>query len=76
MGYKPRPNSRKHRRLIGDATAEAELAEQELDELQRAARNDATKAHIRGIQVRVLTIDKLLRQMMEIARLESEDDEE
>ena len=72
MPYKPQPNERKHKRLIADATAEAELAEQALDELQRAARNDATKSHIRGIQVRVLRINKFLSQMMEIARLEEE----
>lgn len=73
MPYKPQPNERKHRRLIADAIAEAELAEQSLDELQRAARNDNTKSFIRGTQVRVLRINKLLRQMMEIARLEMED---
>jgi RNA-binding protein YlmH len=73
MPYKPRPNERKHKSLIADAMAEAELAEQALDELQRAAKNDATKSHIRGIQVRVLRIDKLLSQMMEIARLESDE---
>jgi RNA-binding protein YlmH len=72
MPYKPQPNERKHRRLIADATAEVELAEQALDELQRAAKNDATKSHIRGIQVRVLRVDKLLSQMMEIARLEED----
>lgn len=72
MPYKPQPNERKHRRLIADATAQAELAEQALDELQRAAKSDATKSFIRGIQVRVLRIDKLLSQMMEIARLEEE----
>jgi RNA-binding protein YlmH len=72
MPYRPQPNERKHRRLIADATAEVELAEQALDELQRAAKNDATKSHIRGIQVRVLRVDKLLSQMMEIARLEED----
>jgi RNA-binding protein YlmH len=72
MPYKPQPNERKHRRLIADATAEVELAEQALDELQRAAKNDATKSHIRGIQVRVLRVDKLLSQMLEIARLEED----
>lgn len=75
MGYKPRPNSRKHRRLIADATAETELAEQGLDELQRAARNETTKLFIRGLQVRVLKVNILLKEMMEIARLESEDEE-
>lgn len=74
MPYKPQPNERKHRRLIADATAETELAEQALDELQRAAKNDATKAHIRGIQVRVLRVSKMLSKMMEIARLESDSD--
>ena len=73
MAYKPQPNQRRHKQLISDAAAEADLAEQDLDELQRAARNDATKAFIRGIQVRVLKIDKLLAAMMEIARLESEE---
>ena len=73
MPYQPQPNQRKHRRYIADAIAEAELAEQALDELQRAARNDNTKSHIRGIQVRVLRVNKLLRQMMEIARLESDE---
>ena len=68
MAYKPQPNERKHKRLISEAAAQAALAEQALDELQRAARNDNTKAFIRGIQVRVLKIDKLLSQMMEIAR--------
>lgn len=72
MSYKPQPNDRKHKRLIGDAAAEAALAEQALDQLQQAARNDATRAHIRGIQIRVLRIDKLLSQMMEIARQESQ----
>ena len=72
MPYKPQPNERKHKSLIANATAEAELAEQALDELQRAAHNDATKSFIRGIQVRVLRIDKLLSQMMEIARLEED----
>lgn len=74
MGYKPQPNERKHKRLISEAAAEASLAEQALDQLQRAARNDTTKAHIRGIQVRVLRIDKLLLQMMEIARLANDDE--
>lgn len=74
MAYKPQPNERKHKRLIGDAESELALAEQELDQLQRAARNDATKAHIRGIQVRVLRAARLLNQMMEIARLESDDE--
>jgi len=74
MPYKPQPNERKHKSLIANATAEAELAEQALDELQRAAKSDTTKAFIRGIQVRVLRIDKMLSQMMEIARLENDDE--
>jgi hypothetical protein len=76
MAYKPQPNQRRHRRLIGDALAEAELAQQELDQLQRVAKNDATKNHVRGIQIRTLKIANLLHQMMEIARLEQEDNDE
>jgi hypothetical protein len=76
MGYKARPNERKHKRLIGDALAEAELAEQELDALQKAAGNDATKAHVRGIQIRTLMIANLLHKMMEIARLETDHEDE
>ena len=70
MPYRPQPNE--HKRLIADATAETELADQELEELLRVARSPETKAHIRGIQVRVLHIDKLLSQMLEIARLEED----
>jgi hypothetical protein len=73
MPYKPQPNERKHKRLIADATAETELADQELEELLRVAKSPETKAHIRGIQVRVLHVDKLLNQMMEIARLEDDE---
>jgi hypothetical protein len=76
MGYKARPNQRKHKHLIGDALAEAELAEQELDALQRAAGNDATRAHVRGIQIRVLLIANTLNKMMEIARLETDHEDE
>ncbi len=76
MAYKPQPNQRRHRRLIGDALAEAELAQQELDQLQRVAQSDKTKAFIRGIQIRNLQITNLLHQMMEIARQENETDED
>lgn len=76
MAYKPQPNQRRHRKLIGDALAEAELAQQELDALQRHAKNDATKSHVRGIQIRTLRIANLLHQMMEIARLENEFNED
>ena len=72
MPYKPQPNERKHKSLIGDATAETELADQELAELLQVAKSAETKAHILRIQVRVLHIAGLLNQMLEIARLEED----
>lgn len=74
MGYKPRVNERKHRRLIADALALAELAGEELRPLHQAARNDATKSHIQRVQMRLLELQTLLYQMRDIARGDSDDD--
>lgn len=74
MPYKPQPNERKHKGLIADATAETELADQDLEELLRVAKSPETKAFVRGIQVRVLRVNVLLGKMMEIARSESDEE--
>lgn len=74
MGYKPRVNERKHRRLIADALALAELAGEELRPLRQAARNDATKAHIQRIEIRLLELRTLLYQMRDIAKGDSDDE--
>ena len=74
MPYKPQPNERKHKGLISDATAETELADQDLEELLRVAKSPETKAFVRGIQVRVLRVNVLLGKMMEIARSESDEE--
>jgi hypothetical protein len=73
MGYKPRVNERKHRRLIADALTLAEQAGEELRPLRQAARNDATKAHIQRIEIRLLELRTLLYQMRDIAKGDIDD---
>lgn len=70
MGYKPRVGDRKHRRLIGEAMALAEMTSADLAKLREAARNEKTQAYIQALEANALRITVLLYQMLEIARQE------
>lgn len=66
MGYRPQTNSRKHKKLIGDALALAEMSGEKLEELRRAAKNDTTKAHVQGIENDLLKLQVTLHQVLEL----------
>ncbi len=66
MGYRPQTNSRKHKRLVGDALALADIAGGKLDELKRAAKNDVTKAHIQAIENDLLRLQVTLHEVLEL----------
>lgn len=70
MGYKPRVGDRKHRHLIGEAMALAEMTSGDLAKLRLAARNEKTQAFIQTLEANTLRITVLLYQMLEIARQE------
>ena len=77
MGYRPQTNSRKHKRLVGDALASAEIASGKLAELRKAAKNDVTKAHIQGIENDMLQTQVTLHKVLElINEAAAADDEE
>lgn len=66
MGYRPQTNSRKHKRLVGDALASAEIASGKLAKLREAAKNDPTKAHIQGIENDLLKLQVTLYRVLEL----------
>lgn len=74
--YRPQLNQRKHKRLIGDTTTDAENLEAGLAKLQAVARTEQTIALIRDLQLMALRVQRNLYQMMEIARHEPSDDED
>ncbi len=66
MGYKPQVNNRKHKSLVGDALSLAEISSGKLAKLRDAAKNDATKAHIQGIENDMLKLQVTLHQVLEL----------
>jgi len=66
MGYRPQVNNRKHKSLVGDALALAEITSGKLSKLREAAKNDATKAHIQGIENDMLKLQVILHQVLEL----------
>ena len=74
MAYHAQVNQRKHKRLIGDTTTDAENLEAGLVKLQAVARNEPTIALLRDLHIMALRMQRNLYQMMEIARTEPDDE--